>query len=346
MSTITFILPDLIKAICHKNIEHQYSFLLKLLAKSAIDKPISILGYSNPGQTNPSQINPEQLLPEQSIPEQSINIQIAAAMGVNTPSHELPIAAIENGMPGKENEWVCIVSPTIISPNRDHLALDQYAGFDLTADEINHFNAEFNDYFIDDGIRFSLSSSGRWLCHSDEEFDVALLQPKAIAGKNIATYIPQGNRGARWRKIFNDIQMLLHHSSTNKKRYTNKKPEFNSLWFWGGGSSNNIESDKKLLVYSSNCFATGLAKIVNAEENALGCKTEYSSTRDTVIVANDQSEVWENIDPLWFEKAWHSLKQNNVDRVTFVFDANKKFHVAKKDLFKFWRNKNSLGSFI
>ncbi|HCA27536.1 MAG TPA: phosphoglycerate mutase, partial [Betaproteobacteria bacterium] len=46
---------------------------------------------------------------------------------------------------------------------------------------------------------------------------------------------PAGQDNAAWRRIGNEIQMLLHAHPVNAAREARGEPVLNNLWLWGGG---------------------------------------------------------------------------------------------------------------
>lgn len=277
--------------------------------------------------------------------------------------------------------WSCCASPAIISPNRDHLDLEKIGGFKITADEAESFCEEFNDYFKEDGLSFSFQSPDQWYCYSENDFEVSVQSPFDIEGGNIAPYIPNGKTGAKWRKIFNEMQMLLHHSATNHKRTQLGKPEINSVWFWGGGGLNANSFDAylnpELAVVSDDPYVKGLAKLTGAKLFSLDSKLAGSTSSDNHLIVTMLDEV--NIDEwdkCFFSRALDLLRQGKIKNIVLYFEAGstgdvggvkgadglekaaleidtdkhhkkyRRYTLNKTDLFKFWKTEKSISYFI
>ena len=239
--------------------------------------------------------------------------------------------------------WSCCATPVVISPNRDHLDLEQVSGFDISYEEASHFCDEFNDYFKEDGFRFSFSTPDQWYCHFANEFVVSDASPFTIIGEDISQHIPLGKQGSMWRKLFNEMQMLLHHSATNQKRSLMRKPEINSFWFWGGGELIESFQGKNMQVFTDDLFTKGLALRSNCE--VLPLKNPAFSD-NSLYVCDLEMIDWLDWDKKYFEPAFSALKQGKIKKTTFYLGLNNKFELQKTSLLKFWLSEKPIVDLI
>jgi hypothetical protein len=59
--------------------------------------------------------------------------------------------------------------------------------------------------------------------------------PADALGEDLLPHVPAGDAGRRWRRLSNELQVLLHQHDLNAARAARGQPAINSLWFWGGG---------------------------------------------------------------------------------------------------------------
>ena len=327
---ISFVIPNLFSTIALLGEQSSFPVLGRMLSKAKVEKS--------------SYDNPYDLVSDVfSIPNSS-------------KCHFSGVASLlELGETGsKPSVWTCIASPVIVSPNRDQLDLDQYTGFDISHDEAISFCDEFNDYFKEDGINFTYTDSGKWFCHAETEFETPDTSPRYIEGKNIAPHIPQGKSGAMWRRTFNEMQLLLHHSKTNQKRSQSGKAEINSIWFWGGGVDGAVDEEtvvlpenEKTTIFTDDCFSYGLALSCKySTEDFTSAFETLKLNKQNIFIPNLELVNWLEWDEYYFAPALKALKQGKIDSIVFYLDLNKKFTLHKKDLLRFWLAKKDVTDFI
>ncbi len=308
---ITFVIPDMFQALKNSDFQRDFPSLEKMLKKANIDA----------FQTKSNQYELLGNLFELSTP-------LSGA-----------VAAIEQSVESKSKHWSCVASPVMISPNRNHLDLTQVVGFELSEDEAQSFCDEFNDYFKDDGFSFSFTEPNRWYCRCDTGFDVSEASPESICGENIAPHIPQNLNGSQWRKIFNETQMLLHHSVTNRQRAQLGKPEINSLWFWGGGRLNENISQKNFKVFSDHLYVKGLCQLSHCTLDALSaCHIADHVNQTLLIMAESANENRLNWEDLFFKPTLNALQQGKIDRVAFYFNLGEKMEIRNHHFYRFWKS--------
>jgi hypothetical protein len=59
--------------------------------------------------------------------------------------------------------------------------------------------------------------------------------PADALGEDLLPHLPAGDAGRRWRRLSNELQVLLHQHPLNAARLGRGVLAVNSLWFWGGG---------------------------------------------------------------------------------------------------------------
>lgn len=315
MSKLTFNIPGFFSAIHQQGGGSDFPVLTKMLAKAAAEAGTK------------DELN---MLCEQFKLGNDFQPPVAAIMqySATEKSHE-------------QNQWICCASPVMIVPNRDHLDLVQSTGFDISEDEASRFCDEFNDYFKEDGLSFSYTAPDKWFCHAKTPFNVPSTAPFAFTGGDIAPYVPRDAESTQWRRLFNETQMLLHHSATNRSRSVLGKPEINSLWFWGGGCLNPSFDAVGLSVYSDDDFTLGLARLTQSHVFPLSADFQANDFRNDILVSVDAfCKDYDGWDERYFLPALQLLKSGKVDQINFFLGSEKSYVLRKPDLLRFWKKHN------
>ena len=57
-----------------------------------------------------------------------------------------------------------------------------------------------------------------------------------LYGGVVSVHLPIDRATAHWRRLSNEVQMLLHDHPVNLRRQQAGQVPVNALWFWGGGA--------------------------------------------------------------------------------------------------------------
>jgi hypothetical protein len=97
--------------------------------------------------------------------------------------------------------------------------------------------APLRPVFGEAGMPISAGADGRWYLRLARATPIPDFAPPAEAlGADVLPFLPVGRDFAKWRSLFNEAQVLLHHHPRNAARVAAGLPPVNSLWFWGGGA--------------------------------------------------------------------------------------------------------------
>lgn len=122
---------------------------------------------------------------------------------------------------------------------RSAVLLDARA-FTLTANEATELTTALAPLLNDVGMSIGFADPARWYVQGPGLDDPALSRtplmplPEA-AGREAHLGLPGGREGARWRALFNEVQMILHTHPVNQRRVMRGELPINSVWPWGMG---------------------------------------------------------------------------------------------------------------
>ena len=162
----------------------------------------------------------------------------------------------DGGEPG--DNWWMHADPVHLELSRDGLILADASRLALAPDESRECIAALNAHFIDSGISFIAPRPERWYLRTAHEIRLRATPASEVAGHNVEAFLPQGEDGARWRKVMNEAQMVLHQQPCNEIREREVRPTVNSIWVWGGGRDGDLAPVYDA-IWSDHPLATGLA---------------------------------------------------------------------------------------
>ncbi|HHH36122.1 MAG TPA: hypothetical protein ENK48_04755 [Gammaproteobacteria bacterium] len=173
----------------------------------------------------------------------------------------LPLAALsrlgeEEGTPAG-GCWLR-ADPVCLEADRDCVVLrDRVVP---APDQVDSLLALLNGHLAEEGLRLEASAPERWYL-SLAQSRVPETWPLAhVLGQDIHPWMPAGTEGRRWRRLLNEIQMLLHDCDINHARRAEGSLPVTSLWPWGGGCLPPASSCPWSRLWGNDPLVRGLAR--------------------------------------------------------------------------------------
>lgn len=280
----------------------------------------------------------------------SLERWLAGAFGL---PDDLPLAPFalrgDGGEPG-EHWWTC-ADPVHLRVHGDRLVLADASRLSVTAVEARDFVAALNTHFAAEGMMFVAPSPQRWYLRVAAEPQLRALPTSEMAGRSVEPFLPAGADGARWRRLFNEVQMVLHGHPRNDARAA---LPVNSVWFWGGGRVRPLASAYDV-VWTDHPLAAGLAtasgtavhSLPDAGASALrksGFKKPLIITASLPATAYGDIADWRDrtaaLEHTWFAPLLAGLKSGTLETVTLHGlgpDHSYSAAASRRDLWRFWR---------
>lgn len=218
-------------------------------------------------------------------PPISLDEWLCNELGI-TRQQDFPIAAIclavEGKSPGQDN-WLR-ADPVHVRIERDQLILSENPS--LTDDEAAQLCESLATHF---GNEFSptITRTGAWLVQANSHADISTTALPNAIGKHIDPLLPQGPDAMHWRKLLNEIQMLLFAHPINQARETRGLPTANSLWLWGSGRLPVMEnSTTKPAIMTDHPLAQTLAQYAGAAHYPM--QSAWSADMQATLAILDQ----------------------------------------------------------
>lgn len=251
--------------------------------------------------------------------------------------------------------------PVHLVMQRDCFSMGETIPLSVQSDHTAQLVDKFNEHFNQDGLKFFIGKSGAWYVQLPQDQDIKTTFPSAVVGKNIHTFLPEGNMAARWRSILNQTQMLLHEHPVNVARESAGQLTINSLWFSGGGKIpervNFLVPQAEIcptLMFAESIFYHGLASWTGTTaefipDNLHGLLIK-SSAHSCVRL---QLPVLADLDETWFNDLLLALKDKKISQLVLNFGFYEKSVLVEikpldiyLDIYKFWRKTKPVARYL
>jgi len=150
---------------------------------------------------------------------------------------DLPVGPLTRYARGEVStgEFYLCADPVHLRPDIDRLYLMPPRELGLDSGEANALADTLRPYLDDYGWRLEVTAPDAWHLVLGEPPGIQTWPLPAVVGRNVHAYMPQGEAAGFWRRVLNELQMVLHTAPANGAREARGQPTVNSLWLWGGG---------------------------------------------------------------------------------------------------------------
>ena len=287
----------------------------------------------------------------ESLPPLSLEAWLCQAFRVER-QQDWPIAPITlayDGGDAGDHYWLR-ADPVHLTPQRDRLTLLDAGMLNPSAEDAAELITVLNRHFAGDGLVFQAPHPARWYLRAPGTPRLATRELTLAAGRDVASALPAGEDSLSWRRILNEIQMLLHEHPVNQRREARGALPINSVWPWGGGRRVPVSGQNFSHFGGENTLASALAARTGTKM-LTGTALPVASRGARVLVVvetpsarHGDDRAWRQalteIDYAWFTRLLMALRQRDLDGLTIVAlhpRACLRFGVGPMDLLKFWR---------
>jgi 2,3-bisphosphoglycerate-independent phosphoglycerate mutase len=121
--------------------------------------------------------------------------------------------------------------------------MEDYSAGHIATPEAAELISKLDQALGSDEIRFYPGISYRHLMvWKSGNPDVKTTPPHDISGKNISTYLPQGEGSQKLQQLMVEARNVLEQVTTNTDSLANSKGPANGIWLWGQGRPINLPS--------------------------------------------------------------------------------------------------------
>jgi len=259
-----------------------------------------------------------------------------------------PIAPLcwlgEGGQP--EAAYWLRADPVHFVLQRDSFSLSEPVA--LSQQDTQTLMTVLNEHFALDGLRFYVASPGHWYLRLNANPEISTTLPEAAMGRDVSAYLPQGTGAAKWNRLLNEMQMLLHDHPVNQAREASGELPVNSIWLSGGGMLPAKFETSPRTIFTNDALAKGLGLTANCPCLALPESLEAiinQANNDAWLVLDDADEA----ESKWFAPALSRLSAGKIRQLTLHFAAREQVlsvNIRPWNLWKFWRKAKPLKTYL
>lgn len=237
--------------------------------------------------------------------------------------------------------------PVHFALQRDYFALAYPAPLPLSAEEGAALLTDLNRHFMQEGLCFHAASSGQWYLQTERQAEMQTSLLNQAAGYDVREFQPQGPDAGYWKRIMNEMQMLLHEHPLNQAREARGELAVNSVWLSGQGRLPEKPQQRAYAaVYARQSVARGLGALSGATVHDLPTLGAYlASPADGVLLVLDaaQADCTE-----WLQALRSALRAGKLHQLTLSLVLRERTLVARLkplDAWKLWRRPKPLQSY-
>ncbi len=194
-----------------------------------------------------------------------------------------PISLAQAGGHPAGDYWLR-ADPVHVRIERDRLILTEIP--EPAADEAkmlcDALAAHFGESFSPQALR-----PGAWVVRAAGTPAVATTPLSQAAGRHIDPLLPSGDDALHWRKLLNEIQMLLFSHPVNAARELRGELAINSVWLWGGGCLPKAGENPGRTVFSDNADWRAMAEFTGAKTSTLPDRWQPSLSQNALVVFDE-----------------------------------------------------------
>lgn len=253
------------------------------------------------------------------------------------------------------NGWMMRSDPVHLTPGRDDLILTGPDSLSITLHEAEYLAAELNDFFKEDGWHIEVVTPGRWYLHLTTEPGIQSQPLSKVMNRAIANSMPDGEKGKYWRRVMNEIQMVLHRSEVNLHRQAENRLPINSMWFWGEGVLPETRQSRWTQLWSMEPMSLGLAHLTFTphghlpDDGHVWLEKYYTSGQHLLVYDRIHSDIHldntiGNRSVMQFQENWitpllQALRDGSLDQLELVPCNGKQYQLTPGGLKRWWRRK-------
>lgn len=216
----------------------------------------------------------------------------------------------------------------------------------ITTAEAQQLIAALNQHFAEDGLRFEMQTSQHWLLHSVTPLHIQTTELPEVIGQDVRNHLPRGDDARHWRRIGNEIEMLMHNHPVNQQREVQQQWPITGVWLWGGGAVPNKVQPNPDVLYTDDDTATTIARAAALTTQALPAnlhRCDWSAHQSSVMCVLQQLDSHQliQLEAHWFAPLLVALREGALQQVTLLTRAHQ-FVITRRSVRQWWRRRHAL----
>lgn len=250
----------------------------------------------------------------------------------------------------KSSNWLR-ADPVHLQAGSHDLGLIDAQQLNITFEEAGEFTEQINN--LSDGTwEIDAPHPQRWYIKTNQRLSIKTHPLAHVVGYEIGNYFPTGADHEYWISLVNEIQMLLHHSSINRKRETRGERPVNSIWLWGEGQIGIVPDAQWTKVWSDEEVALGFAHLAKVAYSALpsdpeSCFDEFQSNGNYLLVfskgyyqvqygLSDWRVLAKTFDQTWLASLLPRVANSQIKKLKLIIPSQATLNLSNRGLNHFW----------
>jgi hypothetical protein len=217
----------------------------------------------------------------------------------------------------------------------------------LSVEECAAIARALKPVFGDAGFEFDTPRRDRWYLRAPLQARLPEgADPDQVMGDDLKLHLPEGADGRRWRQLFNEAQIVLHHHPVNGDRARRGAVSVNALWFWGAGVLPPYVRSGLHALDSNRPELRALATQAGIDSQALhgDCRERLETLGNGHNLLIDLDEVrGRSLEEDWLVPCERALASGNLREILLQFAEGERLLVRRSHRWRFWRPIRGLG---
>ncbi len=255
--------------------------------------------------------------------------------------------------------------PVHLRIEQNHIMLADSHAFELTMKEAEQYTNDLNQHLQQDDLALLPAHPDRWYIRVNQPPQVNTHTLNQVVCENINLFLPTGKEHITWHNVINEAQMILHEHPLNEAREARGELAINSIWLWGGGVLPQSAASSYKKIWSDDELPQALAEMSQSQHDVLPADAETcwksAEQGEHLVILNHlltpskykNAETWQKnlavLEQNWFAPLYKAIKNGDISQLTLTTihqDTALNFTLSSADLWKFWRSKRPISSYI
>jgi len=218
----------------------------------------------------------------------------------------------------------------------------------LSIDECAALGRDLKPMFGDSGLLLDMPRPDRCYLRALPGSELpSMADPDDVIGDDLKLHLPAGAAGRRWRVLFNEVQVLLHHHAVNAQRARRGAVAVNALWFWGAGRLPDRVRTALTGVCSNDpviLALAGLAGVAVAAPDPDATLSAIDAQREGALLIDLLDQRGDGLETHWLQPLARRLDRRRVDALDLIFASGQRQRVAPMHRWRLWRRLRSVSA--
>lgn len=247
---------------------------------------------------------------------------------------------------GVYNAWLHADPVNIIPDQSNAFLIDRIS---LTDDETTLLLLDLNEFLLANDYVLFAPRPDQWLLNLAKQPNIKTVPVEHMFGSNIAEKLPIGEEEAHWRRVFTELQMLLHNHDVNLQRRAQKMATIDGLWFWGEGELPSLDATDWTGVWSDDEFVNGLCYLSNTPFEPLPAGfeeiSEHLYPEGNYLFVISEKMLLNELERQWMQPLLNAINKKKIEQLQLIVN-QKSYIINASKLNRWWRFAKPLSTVI